>query len=1046
MNAAVRPFAAPAGVRPLRCLRCCLIFAALLAFFPSRILALGPPEIAWRKLGVDQGFTGGAVTAIVQDSLGLMWIGAEGGLFRYDGKNFSAFTPRPGEDSLRSSSVTCLLGDESGNLWIGTDGGGLALLHTADGNFSPVSLALSGGEEARTITALASDGAGSLFAGTAEGSILRLGYGNGIGDDSTKGEARDPHIDIILPPGGAAITSLLMDSRQRLWAGTDGAGLVQMDWQGKIVETHRHDASAPDSPGSNRITALLEDSLGFIWIGLKTGGVDLLAGPGFRHSLPPRTGAFPPVSALVEDPKGRIWMGFAGGVTGILDPSDMSVERQSFEEAAAVTALAKDRRGLLWIGLDRGGLRTGDLRSASFSRFRQTAGGMPLGGMLDLAEGPDGQIIAATRSGGLLEYDPLQAAMVPLAAAPSGNGPLPAGNIILSGSARGILAGGSGGMLAEIHADGSRTQLLLRDAGSGAPITDDILCVMDAKDGELRAGTRNGLLVIKNRKDVIARELPGRTVTSLQQDASGRLWAGTSNAGLFVLSPGRGPPQPAGRGGRGRDGIGDLRIETLFLDSRGELWIGTGGAGLVSLDPGTGVVRRRGKDFGILLDSVRGIAEDSAGILWIAGPEGLYSLDATRGDSFRFGVEDGLCEGSMDEGAFLYSSQGELWVGSSGGLTRFDPSAVTRYTPSPEVSIYDLQDPAGEPLARGGRGGRNGDESGITLPWDNGGLRFGIAATDYLAPDRNRYAMKLEGRQASWTDMGSANVGYLAPLSPGRYMLRVKASNGNGVWNDYGASLALEVEHPWWDSLWFRSLAAGAILLVLGGGIAARIGSLRKRNALLVKFARHIGEAREEERKIAARDVHDEIGQHLMVLNFHAYWLSSHPSAGEGERASVIGEMQQAIKEAMASVKAVAARLRPAALDTLDFPDALRWYVRSFEKMSGIRTSLEIGPGWETMEKEDAATFFQVLQEMLSNVARHSGAGQVSISFAVTADGYVLETRDDGRGIDADKVDAQDSFGIIGMRERCAARGGSLSVTGAPGRGCTVTARIGKKK
>jgi signal transduction histidine kinase/ligand-binding sensor domain-containing protein len=969
-----------------------------------------------------------------------MWIGAEGGLFRYDGKNFSAFTPRPGEDSLRSSSITCILADITGDLWIGTDGGGLALLHSADGNFSPIFLALPGGEEAKAISALASDGAGSLFVGTAEGSILRLGYGNGIGDDSTKDEAREPHLDIILPPGGAAITSLLMDSRQRLWAGTDGAGLVQMDRQGKIVETHRHDALTPDSPGSSRISALLEDSLGFIWIGLKEGGVDLLAGPGFRHSLKPETGAFPPVSALVEDPKGRIWMGFAGGGTGILDPSDMSVELQAVEEEATVTALGKDRRGLLWVGLDRGGLRTGDLRSVSFERFRQTVNGKPLGTILGLAEQQDGSIIAASRTGGLLGYDPLKEALVPLATLPSGNRLPPAGRILVSGSSRGVFLGGPGGMLEEFHADGSRTRLKLRDRLTEAPIQDDMLCIMDTQDGMLHAGTRNGLLVIKDRSEVVARELPGKTVTSLRQDAAGRIWIGTSDAGLFFLPRSGGPAQPAGRGGRGRDGIGDLRIETLFLDSRGQLWIGTGGAGLVLLDPDTGVVRRRGRDFGILLDSVRGIAEDSAGILWIAGPEGLYSLDSARGDSFRFGTEDGLCEGSMDEGALLFSSQGELWVGSSGGLTRFDPSAVPRYTSSPEVSIYDLKDPSGEPLVRGGR------ETGIILPWDNGGLRFGIAATDYLAPDRNRYAMKLEDRQAAWTDMGSANVGYLAPLSPGRYMLRVKAANGNGVWNDYGASLAIDVEHPWWDSLWFRSLAAGAILLVLGGLIAARIGSLRKRNALLVKFARHIGEAREEERKIAARDVHDEIGQHLMVLNFHAYWLSSHPSAGEGERASVIGEMQQAIKEAMASVKAVAARLRPAALDTLDFPDALRWYVRSFGKMSGMKTSLDIGPGWETMEKEDAATFFQVLQEMLSNVARHSVAGQVRIRFSVTADGYVLETMDDGKGIDADKVDAQDSFGIIGMRERCAARGGTLSVTGAPGKGCTVTARIGKKK
>jgi signal transduction histidine kinase len=237
-------------------------------------------------------------------------------------------------------------------------------------------------------------------------------------------------------------------------------------------------------------------------------------------------------------------------------------------------------------------------------------------------------------------------------------------------------------------------------------------------------------------------------------------------------------------------------------------------------------------------------------------------------------------------------------------------------------------------------------------------------------------------------------------------------------------------------------LAAFFLAALIAGAVALSLRSLRRRNALLVKFARHIEEAREEERTIAARDVHDEIGQHLMVLNFHAYWLASNAEASPGERLSVVNAMQKAILDAMASVKAVATRLRPAGLDTLDFPDALRFYVRSFDRMSGIKTSLEIGEGWKAMPAQTAKVLFRLLQEMLSNVARHSRAKKVKVRFSADASGFVLETLDDGVGIGEGKVDAQDSFGIIGMRESCASLGGSLTISSGEGGGCRVVARL----
>jgi len=448
--------------------------------------------------------------------------------------------------------------------------------------------------------------------------------------------------------------------------------------------------------------------------------------------------------------------------------------------------------------------------------------------------------------------------------------------------------------------------------------------------------------------------IPASIITCLVRDSKNRVWAGSADAGLFVLDPGGTHFRPVGRNERKAEGIGDLRIESIFEDSRGMLWVGTGGGGLVALDPDTGAVIRRGSSMGLFADAVYGITEDDAGILWILSSAGLFSLDSIRDDVFLFGREDGLNGGGLDAGAVLFSKGGELWVGSGKGLTRFNPARIARYASAPDVVLSEI-----EPMGEGSSMLRSADGTGIILDHDNMGLGFSIAAMDFAAPGRNRYAMRLEGRQSSWTQMGNVNTGYIAPLAPGRYMLRVRAANGNGIWNDYGASLSILVRSPWWGTWWFRTFVLGTAAVGLAAAIAARVGSLRRRNALLVKFARHIEDAREEERTIAARDVHDEIGQHLMVLNFHAYWLASHAEAKPAERLPVVNEMQKAILDAMASVKAVATRLRPQALDTLDFPDALRWYVRSFGRMSGITTKLDMDEGWKELPREAAKAFFR---------------------------------------------------------------------------------------
>ncbi|MDP3178846.1 MAG: two-component regulator propeller domain-containing protein, partial [Spirochaetaceae bacterium] len=714
----------------------CILLLGLGAL-PAASVGIGPGDMTWRRLGEEKGFFGGSVSSILQDRKGIIWIGASGGLFRYDGSVFKAYKPQAGVGGLASSSVSSIVEDERGELWVGTDGAGLFRHRPAEGRFERVDLGKDQGSRAALsrISALTAGASGRILVGTASGRLFFGDRGNaGFSPLEEPGESDQP------------ITAILVDSKGRIWAGSDGGGLARYDSEGGLEARYRHDPESSDSIGSNNVQKLLEDSLGFLWIGLGEGGVDLVAEAGFKHARGNRSSssALPRLCSLAEDPRGQIWMGFAGGGMGLLDPSSMEIRRESFADGIEVRVLHRDRRGLIWAGLERGGFLTGDLRSAGFERFTATLAGGRLGEIKAMALSAGGRVYACTSEGFIVVLE-------------AGGGGFRRVESRLAeldpGAARTMLGAGDGSLwiggtmpgLGRLDRDG-RWRWYPLSSVPGEEIS-AVLSLHEDGGGRLLVGTEGGGAAIFDPADGSLRRLglagtdgrnPGWAITSLLKDRDGRIWAGSADSGLSFLDQARGewtaPPDS-------REAIGDLRIEALFLDSRGELVIGTGGAGLAAIDPATGRILYRGTEAGLAVDSIRSIVEDRGGILWISSARGLYSLDPERKSSYLFGPEDGLCPGSIGAGALLLDGEGRVLAASGTGLARFDPLRAPRYAPAPEVVISEIA-VAGAELSLLAMG----EGSSIVLAYDNPGLRFGIAVVDYLAPERNRYAMMLEGR------------------------------------------------------------------------------------------------------------------------------------------------------------------------------------------------------------------------------------------------------------------------------------------------------------
>jgi signal transduction histidine kinase len=197
---------------------------------------------------------------------------------------------------------------------------------------------------------------------------------------------------------------------------------------------------------------------------------------------------------------------------------------------------------------------------------------------------------------------------------------------------------------------------------------------------------------------------------------------------------------------------------------------------------------------------------------------------------------------------------------------------------------------------------------------------------------------------------------------------------------------------------------------------------------------------REEERTFIAREVHDELGQALTGLKIDLAWLKSRMT----DRALVerVQSIIVRIDGAMDTVRRIATDLRPSVLDDLGLVAAVEWQAQEFERSVGIPVQLEVQAEHVELEDICATTAFRILQETLTNVARHAKATGVKIALRVSAQVLMLEVRDNGRGISKAEMASPRSLGLLGSRERAIACGGELVIGGVRGQGTTVSLRI----
>jgi signal transduction histidine kinase/ligand-binding sensor domain-containing protein/DNA-binding NarL/FixJ family response regulator len=795
--------------------------------------------VQFEQISLEQGLSQSVINTILQDSMGFMWFGTQDGLNRYDGHDFKVYKNDP-EDagSLSSNFINAIFEDQAGVLWIGTNGGGLNRLDRESDQF----LHFSSDSDSKNsissnfVNTIHEDSQGSLWVGTL-GGLNRIDRESGTFIHYFHDHENSQTIS------SDDVTTFFEDGDGTMWIGTDGGGLSVYDRSSDTFTSYRYDEDDPYSLSSNKIEDILEDRLGTLWITTKEGGLnrfDQDTGKFYRYQTDPdnpNSVNDDHVTSIVEDRHGLLWLGTGDGGVNLFDPTNGQfahfVNDKNDPQSLSINSvysLYEDRSGVLWFGTFGGGLNKFDPEKAKFKTFRENPkdqNSLNTNQIWSVFEDSKGILWIGTAGGGLNRFNSSNGVWSHFVNNPENPNTI-SGNTVFS-----ILEDSEGTFWVGTFGDGLNLNMLDRESFqfTQVNVSSNIMELHEDRSGNLWIGTwgaglglldkKSGDITLYGNEEGNHQSLSNDWVTEIQEDKDGQLWIGT-RFGLNRFDPETGAftrfiSDPSERGS-----IRHNTIMSIHISKDGELWIGTFGGGLNKFNRETETFSAYRERHGLPNDSIYGILEDDQGNLWMSTNFGLSKFNPTTETFKNYDTSDGLQSNEFNQSAYYQSPGGEMFFGGINGLNAFFPDDIRDTTYNPPIVITDFKlfnetVEVGEdsPLLKSIL---TTDE--ISLGYQDDFFSFEFASLHYSTPEENQYAYIMEGLDKDWNLVGNRRFAGYTNVPPGDYTFKVMGSNRDGLWNPVGASVAITVVPAFWQTLWFRVIAA----LTLVGSVVTWFG------------------------------------------------------------------------------------------------------------------------------------------------------------------------------------------------------------------------------
>lgn len=966
----------------------------LITFLLVTVSAHAHAQFRFNSWTTDNGLPQASITSIIQTRDGFLWFSTFGGLVRYDGLRFQVFNTG-NTKGLRTGRFTHLFEDHEGNLWIATEGQGLT--RYKDEVFTTYT----------TETGLPTNQVGPITQDAA-GNIIFY-----CGDRllSWKSEAFVPY------PSNEPVTGQFYRTPSgRVWY-SDQSEVKRLD-HGKVTT---------EFSTTYNVRGFYEDRAGRLWMGTREdtllmyqGGklTTYAAAAGYQNFH---------VSCFYEDTSGAIW--FGSNKKGLFRFKDGNFTTYTAQDGLAgneVRIVYQDREGTIWVGTETGLSRITERVVTSYS----TKNGIAGDNVYPIIEDRQGTIWIGSWYG-LTRYDK---GVFTNVSKQYDAEDMQVTSLLEDRAGRlwvGSWGAPNGGSAARYYKDGQVHTFTYAELPAA-----HVRTIIQDRVNNIWFGTASGLVKYTDSR-ITAYDskngFDGKEIQALYEDRQGNLWIGANN-GLTKFKDEKFQTFTE------KDGIANNIVRAIYEDSSGTLWIGMYDTGLYRLKDGR--VTHYNNRVGLFDNGVFRIVEDKYGNFWISCNLGIYRLRKDELNAFAEGQtkeitcipynrRDGMlnpeCNGG-GQSAGLVASDGRIWFPTQGGVAIVDPDRVPVNRQPPLVVIESFVVDTQPVSAR------------VPLKLQPGQVNLEIhySGLSFTSPELVKFKYKLEGLDGDWVDVGTRRTAYYAHLPPGNYHFKVIAANRDGVWTEQPVSIDITMVPPFWRTWWFLALA----ILTMGAMTYLyfrwRISEFERARKAQQEFARRLISSQEVERKRIAGELHDSLGQALLIIKNRAE-LSRRFLKDPEKALEQIEHIEATATESIKEVRHIAYDLRPYQLDEIGLTQALRDLVRSMSSSCEVSITASIAPIDDLYSVDEAINLYRIVQEALNNIVKHSGATEASVTLTRDEDQIALVIEDNGRGFTDEESNLERrGFGLTGLAERARILGAVLTVRSTPGVGTSV--------
>ncbi|HQU85259.1 MAG TPA: two-component regulator propeller domain-containing protein [Pyrinomonadaceae bacterium] len=996
------------NIRPRKrdfCAQFIFVIALLLSGFNAKITA---QEYGFDTWTTANGLPQNTVTGIAQTPDGYLWISTFDGLARFDGVKFTIFDKGKTKGIL-NNRFSELFVDKQGIIWATTENGAITIYQ--NGVFSSHQFP----ETSNSAITIVADTDGNALIETNTG-YYYLKEGNFI----PTGNNKEPNIKQIYAAKSGAKWTFRADGTTRFKSGN----------------TTNYSLVLPSEYlNPNAKFQYLEDSQGTLWLTTKDKIYRLAEGnvTVFTKNEIPALGNLTPF-VFFDDAEGNVWLILGNSDTArnldwqLVKFKNGEIATYNLGKSVNATQGITDREGNFWLATTAGLRR---LRPQLISTL-SVNNGLVSNEIYPILQTSKGDIFIGTVQG-VNRYS--DGKVTNLGLKYSDNFPFPLymrgfwedkqGKVWLGYQ-------GEGGF-GRYEEPSSVKRIGIHDLPNG--VTD----FASDLEGNIWMATEEGLFQYRDDKETAHYTtkdgLSNEKIITLHFDRNENLWLGTFD-GLSLFKDGKftnfAEVENSPKG----------FVRAIYEDADGVLWFGTYGDGLVRFKDGK-FFNYRVED-GLFNNGVFAILEDERDNFWMSSNRGIHRVSKQELNDFADGKipklnsvsydeKDGMLNAECNGGRIpsaIKTKDGKFWFATMGGVAIIDPSAEKSNPNAPPVMIENISVDRKSAIPN--------PNSEIEMFPGQAFLEINYTGLSFIKSEQIKFKYKLENFEENWVEVGKVRTANYSYLPAGNYTFRVIAANSDGVWNSEGASLQIIV-HPYFYQTWrFRALVALALALIIVLVYRYRISHLQEIAETKTAFSRQLIESQEVERKRIATELHDGLGQSLVVIKNRA--TLGIKKADDLERVTKeLNNISESATQALDEVREITNNLRPQLLDRLGLMKAINSMIK---KVSGVvEIESEIDSIDKIFNENEEIGIYRIVQESLNNVIKHAEATLVKVQIKRTENFVLIKIKDNGKGFNIEDS-KKSGLGLVGLKERSQLLNGELLIDSKIGKGTKIEVKI----